>query len=114
HDAGVFARRFDAFGWRSIEIDGHDIEAILNALNQATADGPTAILARTVKGKGVSFVEGAEGWHGRPFTPEQMQKALAELGDPGPIEKPEPRRVGQFTSRPPAPIKEIEPRYKLG
>ena len=114
HDTGVFARRFDAFGWRSIEIDGHDIEAILNALNQATADGPTAILARTVKGKGVSFVEGAEGWHGRPFTPEQMEKALAELGDPGPIDKPEPRRVGQFTPRPPAPIKEVEPRYKLG
>jgi transketolase len=114
HDTGVFARRFGAFGWRTIEIDGHDITAILTALVDAETSGPTAILARTEKGKGVSFLEGASGWHGKVLTPEQMEKALAELGDPGPIEKPEPRRVGQYAPRRPASIKEIEPKYRLG
>jgi transketolase len=114
HDTSVFARRFAAFGWRTIEIDGHDMTAILTALADAETSGPTAILARTEKGKGVSVLEGAMGWHGKPLTPEQMEKALAELGDPGPIEKPEPRRVGQLAPRRATPIKEIEPKYRLG
>jgi transketolase len=72
HDTGVFARRFAGFGWRIIEIDGHDMVAIVAALQAAHDDGPTAILARTVKGKGVSFLEGAEGWHGKPFSAAAM------------------------------------------
>ncbi len=114
HDTAVYARRFAAFGWRTIEIDGHDMAAVLNALSEAAASGPTAIIARTEKGKGVSFLEGASGWHGKPLSPEQTEKALAELGDAGPIARPEPRRVGQFTPRRPATIKDSEPGYKLG
>ena len=114
HDTGVFARRFAAFGWRTIEIDGHDMATVVSALADAAASGPTAIIARTEKGKGVSFVEGAGGWHGKPFSREQMEKALAELGDPGEIAKPEPRRVGQFAPRQVVAIKDVEPSYKLG
>ena len=114
HDSGVFARRFNAFGWRTIEVDGHDMATVVSALADASASGPTAIIARTEKGKGVSFLEGADGWHGKPLNPEQMKKALSELGDAGEITKPEARRIGQFASRQVVPIKDIEPGYKLG
>jgi transketolase len=82
HDLEQFARRWRAFGWHVIVIDGHDVAAILDALDEAGRTGgqPTMILARTLKGKGVSFVEGKEGWHGRPFkTGEELDRALAEL-----------------------------------
>jgi transketolase len=79
HDTGVFATRFRAFGWNAIEIDGHDIAAIIDALEQGTQHGPTAIIARTVKGKGVSFLEARDDLHGKPLKPEQSAQALAEL-----------------------------------
>ena len=82
HDMEQFARRWRAFGWHAIVIDGHDMNAILDALAEArsTRGQPTMILARTVKGKGVSFVEGKEGWHGKAFKKgEEMDRALAEL-----------------------------------
>jgi transketolase len=114
HDLGVFARRFAAFGWRTIEIDGHDMAAILDALQEAESGGPTAILARTEKGKGVSFLEGANGWHGRPLNREQMEKALVELGDAGPTPSLESRRIGQISpARPPA-VAKLKPAYRLG
>jgi transketolase len=96
HDAGVFARRFESFGWRAIEIDGHDMAAILAALETAHEGGPTAILARTHKGKGVSFLDDARGWHGKALDASQRDKALAELGDPATRLAVEPRRVGQY------------------
>ena len=82
HDMDQFARRWRAFGWHTIVIDGHDMNAILDALEQArnTTGRPTMILARTIKGKGVSFVEGKEGWHGKAFKKgEEMDRAIAEL-----------------------------------
>ena len=81
HDMDQFARRWQAFGWHAIVIDGHDMRAILDAFAQAraTKGQPTMILARTIKGKGVSFVEGKEGWHGRAFKKDEMDRALAEL-----------------------------------
>jgi hypothetical protein len=63
-DTGTFARRFTAFGWHTIEIDGHDMAAILDALQAAESNGPTAILARTEKGKGVRAI------HGVPLAPK--------------------------------------------
>lgn len=73
--------RFAAFGWHVIEIDGHDIPAIKAAIDEAqrTSGRPTAIVARTVKGKGVSFMENEAGWHGTAPKPEQVEAALAEL-----------------------------------
>jgi transketolase len=82
HDMAQFERRWKAFGWHAIVIDGHDVAAILDALDQArnTKGQPTMILARTIKGKGVSFVEGKEGWHGKAFKKgEELDRALAEL-----------------------------------
>src|SRR6188508_1060360 len=69
HDMEQFARRWRAFGWHAIVIDGHDLNAILDAYAEAraTRGRPSMILARTIKGKGVSFTEGKDGWHGRPF-----------------------------------------------
>jgi transketolase len=82
HDMGQFERRWKAFGWHAIVIDGHDIAQILDAFAEAkaTKGQPTMILARTLKGKGVSFVEGKNGWHGKPFKKgEELDRALAEL-----------------------------------
>src|SRR5436309_15100253 len=82
HDMEAIARRWRAFGWHAIVIDGHDLNAILDAYAEArqTKGQPTMILARTIKGKGVSFVEGKDGWHGKAFKKgEELDRALAEL-----------------------------------
>lgn len=75
------ADKFQAFGWNVIVIDGHDMEQILDAFKQARAceERPTAIIAETTKGKGVSFMEGDAGWHGKAANDEQTEQALAEL-----------------------------------
>jgi len=76
------AEKFRAFRFHTLEIDGHDFGQILGALAEArrTSDRPTAIVARTVKGKGVSFMEGQRAFHGKPPTKAEAEKALAELG----------------------------------
>jgi transketolase len=76
------AEKFRAFGWNAIEIDGHDIEQVIKALEQArnnTTDKPTVIVANTVKGKGVSFMEGNVKWHGVAPKPEEVEAAVKEL-----------------------------------
>ncbi len=74
--------KFRASGWNVITIDGHDMDAILAALREAAGyqGCPTALVAETVKGKGVSFMEGQAGWHGKAPNDEQLQQALNELG----------------------------------
>jgi len=81
HDLDEFARRWRAFGWHAVVIDGHDMAAILDALDEARRmkGRPTMILARTVKGKGVSFAEGKDGWHGKALSKAELARALAEL-----------------------------------
>jgi len=72
--------RWRAFGWDVIEIDGHNIEEILDALHEADKnDKPTLIMAYTIKGKGVSFMEGSLSFHGKPPSDEQYLKAMSEL-----------------------------------
>jgi transketolase len=73
--------KWQAFGWHAIEIDGHNIKEILSAFDEAkTIKGrPAIIIARTIKGKGVSFMENVVDFHGRAPTPEEAQKALKEL-----------------------------------
>ncbi|MFA6049235.1 MAG: transketolase [Candidatus Micrarchaeia archaeon] len=75
------AQKFESFGWHVVRIDGHDFAQILAALDSAEKikGKPTAIIADTVKGKGVSFMENVVGYHGKPLSPEELQKALAEL-----------------------------------
>jgi transketolase len=81
HDMEQFARRWRAFGWHAIVVDGHDLCAILDALAEArsTAGQPTMILARTIKGKGISFAEGREGWHGKALNADERDRAIAEI-----------------------------------
>lgn len=81
HNLETYASRFEAFGWHAIIVDGHDIEQLINAFEQAknVKGKPTVILAKTTKGKGVSFLEDKEGWHGRPLPKDLAEKALSEL-----------------------------------
>lgn len=82
HDLDAYARRFQAFGWHTVEVDGHDVAAIDRAYGEAesTKGRPTAIIARTLKGKGVAAVEDQEGKHGKPLP--DAEEAVQELGGP--------------------------------
>lgn len=126
HDMEQFARRWRAFGWHAIVIDGHDMSAILDAFDEArrTTGQPTMILAQTIKGKGVSFVEGKDGWHGKAFKKgEEMDRAIAELERqfvPVPADGPAANLAAQIArpaSRPHAvvtPKPPAAPAYKMG
>ena len=74
-------KKFEAFNWNVIHVDGHDFEALDQAFQAAAAckGKPTVLLAKTIKGKGVSFMEGDYGWHGKAPNDEQYEKAHAEL-----------------------------------
>src|SRR5262249_41691084 len=100
HKADVLAARWRSFGWHAIVVDGHDMEAVLQALKEAraTKGKPTMIVAKTIKGKGISFVEGKEGWHGKALKKgEELDRALGELKsqmiadapDSLPVQRPE-------------------------
>jgi transketolase len=111
----AYAARARAFGWHAIEIDGHDLIAIDRAYTEADQkqDRPTLIVARTLKGKGVSAVEDKEKWHGVALNKEMADQAIQELGGPRQItvavRKPESRTV------PSLHCQDVElPRYNLG
>ncbi len=79
---GDLGAKFAAFGWDVVEVDGHDVESLvetLSALKAAGGEKPHAVVAHTVKGKGVSFMEDQAGWHGKAPNAEQLEIALAEL-----------------------------------
>ncbi len=118
------AARWSAFGWHTLTVDGHDVEALLHAFAAAKAakHHPTMILARTLKGKGVASVEGKDGWHGKAFKKgEEADKAVAELkaqlvtvsavasspAIPAPSAKPREAVVPDYSKMPP-------PDYKPG
>ncbi|HEV2488199.1 MAG TPA: transketolase [Candidatus Acidoferrales bacterium] len=87
HDMEVYRRKFESEGWQAEVIDGHDVAGVLAALDHAKAASngmPQAIIARTLKGHGVSFLADKDGWHGKPLSKDQLAKAIAEMG--GPIE----------------------------
>ena len=110
-DAPVYAARARAFGWHAIEIDGHDAAAVDGAYEEALAqtEQPTCIVAKTVKGSGVSLVANKEGWHGKPLSPDQAKEAIRELGGerhaivavakPAPVQ-PSTQRPGQSLKLP--------------
>ena len=83
-DPGALAARFAAFGWRVLEVDGHDMGAVVSTLEAAARpEGrPSAVIAHTLKGRGVSFMEGDYAWHMGVPTSEQFATAMAELGEP--------------------------------
>ncbi len=78
----IYAARIQAFGWHAIQLDGHDLAAIDRACSEALTvkDRPTCLIAKTVKGSGVSLVANKDGWHGKALNPEQAQQAIKELG----------------------------------
>lgn len=79
---GDLAAKWRSFGWEVLECDGHDIACLCDSIDAAakTCGKPTVILADSVKGKGVSFMEGKSAWHGSPINREQFETAMAELG----------------------------------
>lgn len=80
-DIEPLADKWRSFGWHAIEIDGHDIAQVVKAYDEAeTVKGkPQVVVARTVKGRGVSFMELNPAWHGVAPKPEELERALAEL-----------------------------------
>lgn len=78
---GGIAQKFSAFGWRSFECDGHDVDQLRETLlaARAHAGGPAVVVAKTVKGKGVSFMEDQAGWHGKAPSASERAQAIAEL-----------------------------------
>lgn len=95
HDMESYQKKIEAFGWQTVVIDGHDFEQIKQAfLTAQTAGEPFMIIAKTLKGKGVSFIENKEGWHGKALSQEELAKAIEELGEidksvKGEISKPQ-------------------------
>ena len=81
---GDLAAKFEAFGWKAERVDGHDVSALSSVLEEAKSarDGmPVVVVADTVKGKGVSFMENQAGWHGKAPSKDQALQALTEIGD---------------------------------
>jgi transketolase len=98
-----YAARAEAFGWHAIQIDGHNPDEIDKAYAEALdqADQPTLIIAKTMKGRGVSFLEDVDGMHGKPVPGDEVQAALDELGDVDDllvdVRKPDPGQGENFT-----------------
>jgi transketolase len=101
HDLTAYKKRFEAFGWRTEEIEGHDLEEIVEVLAAVgLGSQPLVILARTLKGGGVSFLQDKEGWHGKALSKDEAARAVAELQPsarsglnqpiPAPTQLPEP------------------------
>jgi transketolase len=117
HDIGVYSKRFDAFGWRVEVVDGHDVEELVEVLQGVGLDDkPLAIIAKTYKGAGVSFLQDKEGWHGKPLNKEEAAKAIAELQPSAKsglgVAIPAPDQLPQPANAIPASYPPIS--YKLG
>ncbi len=116
YDIKKWQEKFASFGWNTFVVDGHNVHEILIALSSVRAShGPSIIIAKTIKGKGVSFLENKEGWHGKVLKEDELQRALAEIGPLPEIDArklvniPPKARPERFAEKSPAP-----PRYKLG
>jgi transketolase len=86
HDLENYALKCSSFGWDTFVADGHDIDSLvetMEALNdeESNPEAPKMVICQTLKGKGVSFLEDKEGWHGKALNQEELEKALAELGE---------------------------------
>ncbi len=115
HDINGYQARWKGFGWHTIPVNGHDHTALLEAFQEAanTHDQPTVLLAKTFKGKGISFAEDKMNWHGKALSPEDAQKAVTELSeflnpklDKTVIQPPHP-----FDSTPPKILPVAPPAY---
>jgi transketolase len=121
HDTKAIADRWAAFGWHTIQVDGHDSQQLLDAYEVArkTSGRPTVIVARTLKGKGVEAVAGKDGWHGKAFKKDEAEKAIAEIEGRMTSGLPTPEiRKPDGDGRPPATPADYSkmpaPAYKMG
>lgn len=115
-DVETYRRRFSAFGWHALAVDGHDLAAVVAACNEAraTTGKPTVLVARTLKGKGVSFLEDKPGWHGKPVKGDDLDRALAEIPNGRGVAAPAGGRPPAYEVTPTAPRGEIAaPAYTL-
>jgi transketolase len=116
-DLDRYAARVTAFGAHPIIIDGHDLDAIDQALSEARAsvDVPTVVLARTIKGKGVPEIEDKNGWHGKALPPEMAERAIASLGGVTRLRvtSPRPQALSSAITADPAAVVTL-PRYEVG
>ena len=111
HDLDAYKKRISSFGWKAITIDGHNFDEIFSAYRKASKvkDQPAMIIARTIKGKGVSFIEDKNGWHGKALNRDEYEMALKELGEidkaiRGKIKKPEDLTPEKQTPQQAAPV----------
>ena len=129
HDVNAYAAKWRAFGWHAIAVDGHDVQALLDAFDEARRNKsrPTMILAKTVKGKGIAIAEGRPGWHGKAFKKGQeldtvigaLEAQLVPEDEPPPPSLPRGRSRGPGDrsggpSRPPRKGSVGTPSYALG
>jgi transketolase len=117
HHIEVYRDRFEAFGWRVEDIDGHDIEEIAEVLSGIGLDDkPLAIIGKTYKGAGISFLQDKDGWHGKPLNQEEAAKAIAELQPTAKsglgVEIPKPNQLPEPKNSVPASYPPIS--YNLG
>jgi transketolase len=112
-DLDAYERRISSFGWKTVVLDGHSIPDILAAYEEAlrATDQPVMLIGKTIKGKGVSFIENKNGWHGKVLSKEECDRALKELGEidksvRGEISPPEDLRPEEPT--PQKPLKKID------
>ncbi len=103
HDLNIYEARAKAFGWDVRVIDGHNLEEITQAYTYALSatEKPVMIIAKTLKGKGISFIEDKDGWHGKALSQEEFEKAIVELGEidstaSGKVAKPEEFQISDF------------------
>jgi len=111
HNTETYASRFRSFGWHTIVVNGHNIAELQQALNNLHKEKPTAIIAQTLKGKGVDFMQDKEGWHGKPVSKEQLPSALQQLEiKPYQIERKQPEQTVSISRH--VPYTEINCSYQ--
>ena len=116
HDLETYAAKFSAFGWNAIRVNGHSVKNLIDAFKKASAckDKPSVLIAKTTKGKGVSFLEDKDGWHGKPLKKgEELDSALSEI----PVQNIK-IKIANRSIKVLAPLKtiaqKIETTYKIG
>src|SRR6202789_3435788 len=102
HQMDIYKKKFESEGFATEVIDGHDVPAILAALDRAkaTKGRPQAIVARTIKGNGVSFCAGKEHWHGKAFSKDELATAIKEIGGAPVVVPPDPGKAHVRTNLP--------------
>ncbi len=119
HDLTVYARQWSAFGWNTIQVDGHNLAELLDAFERAGAEQrqPSVILARTIKGQGIPNMANKEGFHGKALSSEEADAAIKTLSknleDPPPAVKP-PLRFPERTAKHVRPLSAGDPPFEPG